>query len=98
MLQKHILFLASWYPSRILPFSGDFIQRHARAAVLMNKVTVLHAIKDEKLDEKFKVSVVNGSPREIIIYYQSCRIKYFNFFRRLKAYHKGYLLVGDFDL
>jgi glycosyltransferase involved in cell wall biosynthesis len=98
MLQKHILFLASWYPSRILPFSGDFIQRHARAAALMNKVTVLHAIKDEKLDEIFKVSVVNGSPREIIIYYQSCRIKYFNFFRRLKAYHKGYLLVGDFDL
>ncbi|MCO5276550.1 MAG: glycosyltransferase [Saprospiraceae bacterium] len=98
MPQKHILFLASWYPSKVLPYSGDFIQRHARAAALNNKVTVLHAIKDEDLVEKFKISFTEGSPTEVIVYFRSCRIKLFNFFRRLIAYNKGYQLIRDIDL
>ena len=26
-----VLWLCSWYPSEVEPFSGDFIQRHAEA-------------------------------------------------------------------
>jgi glycosyltransferase involved in cell wall biosynthesis len=43
-----ILWLASWYPSRIDLFNGDFIQRHAQAASLHNDIEVIHVIKDEK--------------------------------------------------
>ncbi len=34
MQRRKILWLTSWYPNRHDPFDGDFIQRHARAAVL----------------------------------------------------------------
>src|SRR5690242_79009 len=41
-----ILWLASWYPSRIEPFNGDFVQRHAEAASLYDDIHVIHVIKD----------------------------------------------------
>jgi len=48
----HVLFLASWYPSRVLKTNGDFIQRHAEAVALQHNVTVLHVISDSYLSEK----------------------------------------------
>lgn len=48
MSRKKILWLASWYPSRIAPFNGDFIQRHAQAVSLYHDVTVLYVVRDEK--------------------------------------------------
>jgi glycosyltransferase involved in cell wall biosynthesis len=44
--QPHILWLASWYPTRLDPFPGDFIQRHAKALALYYPVHVLHIAKD----------------------------------------------------
>ena len=38
----YILWLASWYPNRLQPFDGDFIQRHARSVAEKTPVTVLH--------------------------------------------------------
>ena len=43
----HVLFLCGWYPSRVLPNNGDFIQRHAEAVALQHKVSVLHIISDK---------------------------------------------------
>lgn len=69
-----ILWLASWYPSQVEPFNGDFVQRHAQAASLHHDIEVLHVIKDEKgiitkgvLLEKNK----NGRLTEKIIYHHS---------------------------
>ena len=42
----HILFLASWYPSKKEPTLGIFIKRHAQAVATINKVSVLHANAD----------------------------------------------------
>ena len=39
--RKKILWLVSWYPNKYDPFDGDFIQRHATAAALLNDVHVL---------------------------------------------------------
>jgi len=36
-----ILFLAAWYPSEKMPFSGIFIKEHAKAVALYNDVTVI---------------------------------------------------------
>ncbi len=46
---KKILWLASWYPNRIDNFTGDFIQRHARAVSQFCKVEVIYIKKDESL-------------------------------------------------
>ncbi len=39
-----VLWLCSWYPSAVDPFSGDFIQRHAEAVSEHADLHVLHAI------------------------------------------------------
>ena len=46
MARKKILWLASWYPNKLAPFDGDFIQRHARAAALYNDIHVIHVVGD----------------------------------------------------
>jgi len=52
----NILFLCGWYPSRILPNNGDFIQRHAEAVALKNNVTVLHIISDPSLKKNTEIT------------------------------------------
>src|SRR3979409_1896047 len=48
MSRKKILWLASWYPNKLAPFDGDFIQRHAKAAALYNDIHLIHVVGDEK--------------------------------------------------
>ena len=58
----HILFLCGWYPSRVLPTNGDFIQRHAEAVSLLHKVSVLHIVSDENCLKKVEIESkeING--------------------------------------
>jgi glycosyltransferase involved in cell wall biosynthesis len=44
----NVLFLCGWYPSKVSPNNGDFIQRHAEAVSLNHKVTVIHIITDKE--------------------------------------------------
>jgi glycosyltransferase involved in cell wall biosynthesis len=44
-----VLFLASWYPSRVGAFDGDFIERHAKAISLFHKVFVVYVVKDPSI-------------------------------------------------
>ena len=41
-----VLWLASWYPSRVLPTSGDFVARMAAATAARTRIVVLHAVAD----------------------------------------------------
>lgn len=72
---KKILWLTSWYPNRLEPLSGDFIERHARAASLVNDVTVIHVAKDylNKTASKQTVESIGYHPSltAIIGYYKS---------------------------
>lgn len=65
----HILFLNSWYPSRVLPTSGDFIQRHAKAVATIHQVTAVHIISDSKLKQKFEITDKNINKVRTIIAY-----------------------------
>ncbi|MBX2923502.1 MAG: glycosyltransferase [Chitinophagaceae bacterium] len=40
-----ILWLASWYPNKISPLDGDFIQRHARAVSIYTPLTVIYVFQ-----------------------------------------------------
>lgn len=42
------LWLASWYPNKISPYTGDFLKRHAEAASIFAKVEVIFVIKDHE--------------------------------------------------
>ena len=51
----HILFLCGWYPSRVLPTNGDFIERHALAISLKHQVTVIHIITDKSVSNNLEI-------------------------------------------
>ena len=60
----NILFLNSWYPSKVLPTNGDFIQRHAEAVSIKHNVYALHVITNKNQTknleiEKSKINNVN---------------------------------------
>ena len=57
----YVLWLSSWYPTKTVPFNGDFIQRHAYAASLYQNIILVHTIHDPKSEPDFyyEISVVN---------------------------------------
>ena len=61
----NVLFLASWYPSSVDPFDGDFIERHAKAISLNNRVIVIHVVKDPSI-KNGKVTVNKEISRNLI--------------------------------
>jgi glycosyltransferase involved in cell wall biosynthesis len=69
---SYVLWLPSWYPCKLTPYDGDFIQRHARAVSEFIPVHVVHIIRDKnrivtrdiEIEEK-----INGNLSETIIYY-----------------------------
>ena len=68
-----VLWLASIYPSKLFPYDGDFIQRHARATALFCEVEVLHIVKDEKgslTNDIQEIVTTNDRLTERIIYYK----------------------------
>lgn len=73
----HVLFLASYYPNRLHKLKGIFIQRHALALSISEKVTVLSAQSDPNMgfqlvDVKCKE---NGLMSEYVVYYNSRNIR-----------------------
>lgn len=48
-MNKYVLWLASWYPSKIHAFDGDFIERHAKAVCPFIPIVILFVTKDESL-------------------------------------------------
>ncbi len=82
---KPILFLPSWYPSRLDAFNGDFIQRHALALSLFRPVHVVYIVRDKQnvITDSIKIEEnQNGNLTETIIYY-ACKSYKIDFFDRL---------------
>ena len=90
--KQHIVFLAGWYPSNIIPLNGDFIQRHAEAVSLLYKVTVLHIITDSKAAKTTITDKEINGVRTLIAYVKPSRFKFLLFFitylRLLKTLNK----------
>ena len=84
---SYILWLPSWYPNKLAPFDGDFIQRHAKAVSLYTNVHVIFVRSDEEgkvtnlITESF---TQNGSLTEHIIYFK----KGTSFFGRINSFRK----------
>ena len=92
--KKHILFITSWYPSRVLPSNGDFIQRHAEAVALLHKVTVIHVVTDPNLNKtEIKDEMINGV-RTLVAFIKPSLVKVFSFINAYKTLLKK---AGSFD-
>jgi glycosyltransferase involved in cell wall biosynthesis len=72
-MNREILWLPSWYPNKLTPFIGDFIQRHAQAAALYNKIYVIKVVGDDKgtVTNSYKIEINQGQNlTEEIIYFR----------------------------
>jgi glycosyltransferase involved in cell wall biosynthesis len=68
----YILWLPSWYPCKLAPYDGDFIQRHALALSAFIPVHVIHIIRDKesKITRDMEITEnKTGELTETIIYY-----------------------------
>lgn len=94
-----ILFISSWFPNKLEPTNGNFVQRHAEAAALYNEVEILHTIGDFNQKEifVFDEKIINGL-KTLIIYYKNSKNPLRNFIRRMKAYKIGFAKMQKPDL
>ena len=70
----YLLWICSWYPNKLKPLEGDFVQRHARAVSLYKKIIVVAIFNDtEGLITKSVKKEIKEQPNltEIIIYYHT---------------------------
>jgi len=95
----HILFLNSWYPNRVLPNNGDFIQRHAEAVALKHKVTAIHVISDKDNHKTIEIvdEEINGV-RTIIAYLKPTNNPILKTYHYLLAYYKVLKRIDYFDI
>lgn len=63
----NVLWLVSWYPSRLDSFTGDFIERHAKAVSKYVQLTVLVILKDEALGVG-EVEIEKTVAQNLIVY------------------------------
>ncbi|MBK5270178.1 MAG: glycosyltransferase [Bacteroidia bacterium] len=71
-----ILWLVSWYPNKLSPYEGDFIQRHAQAVSTFIPVHVLYLVRDSNkvvTDSVYIDKKQTGNLTETIIYYSITR-------------------------
>lgn len=69
-----VLWLPAWYPNKIEPLSGDFIQRHAKAVSIFHPVQVICVIRDKegRITRNTKEeNYHSGELTEKIIYYHT---------------------------
>lgn len=93
MTRRKILWLCSWYPGKTDPFSGDFIQRHARAAAIYCDIHVMHLAPvtqrpESGFEQEWKQE--NGLTEQLVYYYKSDSVfgKLLAHYRWLNLYKK----------
>lgn len=94
-----ILFLCGWYPSRVSPNNGDFIQRHAKAVSLLHNVEVIHIISDENCRKKNDIETTKiDGVKTHIGYVQKTNNPILKLIRFWKTYLILLKKVNNFDI
>ena len=94
----HILFLCSWYPSRVLPTNGDFIKRHAEAISTLNDVSVLHIISDKTISPSTLVATKDNNVNTFIGYVRYTSNPLVKYIRFTRMYKKAIRQIASFDI
>jgi len=71
-----VLWLASWYPNKISPLDGDFVQRHALAVSEFASVSVIYVAQYGESVPNPQPEIVetaNGAVKELRVYFTSLR-------------------------
>ncbi len=90
MKKLHVLFLSSWYPTKVNPTNGDFVQRHAEAAALTNNVFLMHVAYNSEQETFLKINIQekHGFVETVAYFHLSKYLKIFKPFVFIHLYFK----------
>lgn len=91
-----VLWLCSWYPSKVDPFGGDFIQRHAEAVCPFVDVHVIHAVGDRMRSKSYASKVERLRGLNEWIFYYSTKRNFHNWIAPLKWIFYMWKLVSAY--
>ncbi|MEX1191760.1 MAG: glycosyltransferase family 4 protein [Brumimicrobium sp.] len=105
MQRKRVLFLASWYPSRVNETLGNFVQRHAEVANKIAYITVLYVVSTDEVKQlEFDRKTINEVDT-LVVYYPKSKSRFpvvsqwIKRRRYLNACKKGFSFLDEkFDL
>tara|TARA_B110000879_G_scaffold184696_1_gene244508 strand:+ start:1881 stop:3005 length:1125 start_codon:yes stop_codon:yes gene_type:complete len=84
---KNVLFLSSWYPSRVHSTLGNFVKYHAMASSKYNSINVLYIVADDNVKNYEINSFQDHELTTTIVYFKRGFFKYLNYFI---AFLKGF--------
>ncbi len=100
MKKLDVLFISSWYPSKIHPTLGNFVQKHANAIHPFVNLKVLYVTSTQNISKDFEIEneLIDGVDTTIV-YYKKVNgglpgIKSITKFKKyLSAYKKGFAFI-----
>ena len=92
MNKINVLFINSWYPNKVLPFNGNFVQQHAKAVSKYCNVFCLQT-QSRNQNSSFIVSKNNNEGlKEITVYYKKINSSSIvSTYRKKQRQHKAFL-------
>ncbi len=97
--QLSVLMISSWYPSRINPTLGNFVEKFGESIAMFHKVTVIHVVADHNMEKAYEyVRKKNKSMDIYIVYFRKKKkelfidktVKTFRFFKHYLRVYKLY--------
>jgi glycosyltransferase involved in cell wall biosynthesis len=93
-----ILFISSWFPNKVHPFLGNFVEKHANAVALYCNVMLIHAVfSDSVSGKRYEFDCKKENSIQIVRIYISRKYTkifllggFIKFLYYLKAYLDGY--------
>ena len=90
----NILFLSSWYPNRVQPTLGNFVQKHAEAIALTSNVAALNVCSDINCKQTFETTIQEiNNVFTVNIYFKKSGFPLIKLIRYFKAHKIGFEII-----
>lgn len=96
--KRHILIMSSWFPTRVDPYAGNFVERFAHLLSDTYEVTVLHTMGDKNCSSIEVDDQQLDNLRIIRIYHRISKNRFVHWWLQRKALGKGLLMLDHIDL
>lgn len=96
--KRHILIMSSWFPTRIDPYVGNFVERYATLLASSCEVTCLHTIGDSSINSIEVVEEIENNVRYIRVYHPVSKNKLLHWWRQRSALRRGLIRIDHVDL
>lgn len=96
--RRHILIMSSWFPTRIDPYVGNFVERFAHLIGESYQVTCLHTIGDRNIDSIEIDEEIQENVRIVRVYHPISKNKFIHWLKQRLALRKGLVMIEHVDL